>query len=275
MYQNYDIITGLKNCRYSAFSTVKISVLILNFDERRRYQKMKKILSIITVIIFAGLLVFTGYGYQKTLKQNEVLTLKISGLEKKVKAVKKKYKQKNIQATQLLRLKSVVEVKNRNLQTSVGKLKKENTALLAKKKDFAKKVEKKTAHLKVRLKELFKKYADVTARLDGVKKEYNEAEKKFKQELKVLTAARDSISSKLKRNEFMLARCREDNAELCKIADELIVTYKNKGVFSSIIEKEPVTQIKKVKLEKFTEKYTDKINQHKVVPVPNSVKLFR
>jgi len=227
---------------------------------------MKKILLIVTVIIFAGLLFFTGYGYYKTSKQNEVLILKVSGLEKKVKALKKKYKQKNIQATQLLRLKSIFEVKNRDLQAGVEKLKKENIALLAEKKGFEKKVEKQTGLLRVRLKKLSEKYADATARLDGVKKEYKAAEKKFGQDLKNLSAARDDIASKLKRSGFMLARCREDNAELCKIADQLIVKYKNKGVFTSIIEKEPVTQIKKIKLEKFTEEYTDKIDQHKASP---------
>ena len=227
---------------------------------------MKKILLIVTVIIFAGLLLFTGYGYYKASKQNEVLILKVSGLEKKVKVVKKKYKQKNIQVVQLLRLKSVFEVKNRDLQAGVEKLEKENTALLAEKMAFEKKVEKQTNHLRVRLKELSEKYADATARLNDAKKEYKASEIKFQNEIKSLTAARDDIASKLKRSGFMLTRCRDDNAELCGIADELIVKYKNKGVFNSIMEKEPVTQIKKIKLEKITEEYTDKINQHKAAP---------
>ena len=225
---------------------------------------MKKILLIITVVIFAGLFLFTEYGYQKKSKQNEVLILKVSGLEKKVKAVKKKYKQKNIQVAQLLRLKSVFEGKNRDLQTGVEKLKKENIALLSKEKDFAKKVEKQTAHLRVKIKKFSEKYANATIQIDEIKKEQKVTEARFKQDLKILTTKRDDIASKLKRSEFMLARCRDDNAELCGIADELIVKYKNKGVFTSIIEKEPITQIKKVKLEKFTEEYIDKINQHKI-----------
>ncbi|MBL0700671.1 MAG: hypothetical protein JJV92_07310 [Desulfosarcina sp.] len=225
---------------------------------------MKKILSIITAIIFAGLLLFAGYGYYKTSKQNEVLTLKIAGLEKKVKVLKKKYKKKNIQTTQLLRLKSVFEAKNRELQAGVEKLKKENTALLSEKKNFEKKVEKQTCLLNARIRELSEKYADASARLDDAEKKYKVAEKKFNQDLKVLTTERDDISSKLKRSGFMLTRCREDNAGLCGIAEELVKKYKNKGILNSIIEKEPVTQIKKVQLEKFTAEYIDTINQHKI-----------
>ncbi len=94
------------------------------------------------------------------------------------------------------------------------KLKKENTALSAEKKNFEKKVEKQTCLLRARVKEFSEKYAEASARLDDVEKRYKAAEEKFNRDLKVLTAERDDIASKLKRRGFLLTRCREDNAGL-------------------------------------------------------------
>ncbi len=59
-------------------------------------------------------------------------------------------------------------------------------------------------------------------------------------------------------------QCAEHNARLYMIADELIHKYENKGVVSSLLEKEPFTQIKKVELEKLVQDYKDKIDQQKL-----------
>ena len=40
--------------------------------------------------------------------------------------------------------------------------------------------------------------------------------------------------------------------------------YKNKGVKDAILEKEPLTQIKKVELEQLAQKYKEEIEQQKI-----------
>jgi len=59
-------------------------------------------------------------------------------------------------------------------------------------------------------------------------------------------------------------QCVANNARLCALGDELIKKYQNKGVMGALLEKEPITQIKKVELEKIAQEYRDKIDQQKI-----------
>jgi hypothetical protein len=61
-----------------------------------------------------------------------------------------------------------------------------------------------------------------------------------------------------------LSSCEESNASLCIIGEELVKAYKNKGITTAILEKEPLTQIKKVELEQLAQKYKENIEQLKI-----------
>jgi hypothetical protein len=49
---------------------------------------------------------------------------------------------------------------------------------------------------------------------------------------------------------------------LVGIANELVDKYKDKGVFGSVLAKEPLTGVKKVELEHLVQEYGDKIEEH-------------
>lgn len=44
---------------------------------------------------------------------------------------------------------------------------------------------------------------------------------------------------------------------------ELIGKYKQKGVFSSLMDKEPLTQIRKVELDRIAREYSDRTGRQK------------
>jgi DNA repair exonuclease SbcCD ATPase subunit len=62
------------------------------------------------------------------------------------------------------------------------------------------------------------------------------------------------------------AACTADNAELVTIANDLLQSYRDKGVFSAIADAEPLTQIHRVKLETLAQQYHARIKDAEVIP---------
>ena len=99
------------------------------------------------------------------------------------------------------------------------------------------------------------------------KKEILEMErnnKDLEDKLKKITGEMQTIQAELKKTTRDLDHCASNNAELCIIAEELVKKYRNKGLGTVLMEKEPLTQIKKAELEQFIRKYQEEIEQQKI-----------
>lgn len=81
--------------------------------------------------------------------------------------------------------------------------------------------------------------------------------KKMKEEKQTVQAALNSTSQDL-------GKCAANNAELCLIAEELVKKYQGKGLGAVLAGKEPLTQIKRVELEKLAQQYREEIEQLKI-----------
>ena len=88
--------------------------------------------------------------------------------------------------------------------------------------------------------------------------------KDLDRELKKTTSERNTLQAELKKTTRDVNQCSSNNAELCSIAQELVAKYKNKGIGEAILEKEPLTQVKKVELEKLVQDYRDEIERLKM-----------
>jgi chromosome segregation ATPase len=66
--------------------------------------------------------------------------------------------------------------------------------------------------------------------------------------------------------EGALTACRNDNAELVTISRELLQKYRNKGVFSTLRDKEPLLGLQRVKLENLAQDYHHRIIDATVPP---------
>ena len=82
--------------------------------------------------------------------------------------------------------------------------------------------------------------------------------------LKKIMEEKQTLQAELKKTTQDFGYCVADNAQLCIIADELVKKYGNKGLGAVLMEKEPLTQIKKAELEQFILKYQEEIEQHKI-----------
>jgi chromosome segregation ATPase len=95
-------------------------------------------------------------------------------------------------------------------------------------------------------------------------KESDGNRKDLEEELKKIIGEKQTIETELKRASQNLGKCEADNAELCIIAEELVIKYKEKGLGSVLMGKEPLTQIKRVELEKLAQQYREEIEQRKI-----------
>jgi hypothetical protein len=55
--------------------------------------------------------------------------------------------------------------------------------------------------------------------------------------------------------------CRDKNMTLAGLAQDLATSYRKKGVVETLASNEPLTQLQKVKLEKLSQEYLDRIDQ--------------
>jgi chromosome segregation ATPase len=212
-------------------------------------QKLPVILLLISVIA-AG---FLGFSSWKLTGENKILRKDLAYSKTKAELLQKKFVEQKRMAEELLRVKSNLEGQQRSSQAEIEKEKQvltsENGSLKAQ-----------NAELKKKIESLSTQNDSVNKALAGLKSE----QQKTLQELDKLADAKKAVDSKLKKRDEDLDLCRTKNAELVSIGNDLVVKYKNKGVVSAIASKEPLTQIKKVELEKMTLEYADKIKELKI-----------
>jgi len=132
--------------------------------------------------------------------------------------------------------------------------------------------------LEVKIKESDEAAARAKEAFASKKKESNEAaartvqklqemeqnNKDLDRELKKTKEETQTLQAELKKATQDLGKCEANNAELCIIAEELVKKYQDKGLGAVLAGKEPLTQIKKVELEKLTQQYREEIEQLKI-----------
>lgn len=148
-------------------------------------------------------------------------------------------------------------------QSETDQLRKEKSALEAQ-----------VSQMKTRTHTLEEQYRQADASLQKYKKDYQETEKKMadavkhnrelERDLKKTTGEKQALQSELKKTGLVLGRCVTNNARLCVIAEELVNSYRGKGPLSALLEREPLTQFKKVELEKLVQTYREEIEQQKL-----------
>lgn len=58
--------------------------------------------------------------------------------------------------------------------------------------------------------------------------------------------------------------CREHNARLAGLADELLGAYEQKGVFSALLEKGHLTGLQRIEAERLRDEYRGRLNQERL-----------
>jgi chromosome segregation ATPase len=220
---------------------------------------------LIVVLILAGAITIgLGYGVFKFWKENKSLEAELEEHKHRASLLQRKYLEKNAMVGQLLRTKSILEGQKNAMQTELSQLHQEKESLMEERNALREKMKNLALSDEVKIKQLMQKYARLQEEHALLMKKHAKAVKDYTVEIQRLTSLVDDLEVNLRDTSQTLNRCESNNARLCILADELLKEYEDKGVFTSILQHEPLTQVKKVELEKFIQEYKEKIEQAKL-----------
>lgn len=205
------------------------------------------------VALAAGLLIGLGAGHIQITKERKISQDKIKEANKKTAYFQQKMEEEKSSAMASL------EQKEQQCRGDVGKL---QAALRTEKKNLGAQVEKlqgQTQKLELKVKETDAAFAKTKQELQTAER----SNKDLDRELKKTTEEKLALQTELKKTSRNLGQCVSNNAELCVIAEDLVKKYKNKGLGAVLLEKEPLTQVKKVEMEQMAQKYQEEIEQLK------------
>lgn len=224
--------------------------------------KAKKVV-IVVIAAALGLAVGAGWGQ-----------VRVRGLQKihqaKVKELTNRLNQEHRRLTEGQGLQEALEQEKQGMLKEADKLRSEKEGLAGQNatlkagtdslKAKADSLEAKTSSQEKRLASLESSKGHLAESLAKTEKERSDLDQKQRQTFKAL----EEREKDLKQLNQRYDKCAENNAALYVIGEELIRRYEGKGVMSTLLQKEPFTQIKKVELEQLVQDYRDRIDQQKV-----------
>jgi chromosome segregation ATPase len=213
-------------------------------------QKLQKYI-IPLVALLAGLIIGLGIGYMQLSKEQRVFQDKMREANKKIAFIQKKLVDEKNEATVSLEQKC---------QEDLEKLQK---TLQHEKKTLGDQVKKFTEQVQ-KLETQIRDTEEVSAKTKKELQDMTKTSKDLALDLKRTTTEKQALQADLKRTARELGQCSTNNASLSILAEELITKYRNKGLGSVLLEKEPITQVKKVELEQITQQYREEIEQLKL-----------
>lgn len=209
-------------------------------------------------VLALGLGLAGGFSYGQHLlgKERGIHDGKIAELNKKVTVLQKRYTEEHD-------LRVSLEGQKRSHQGELERLRKEHAAM----NEESEKLKQQLAVLEARNKELgealsqfdvaWRTWQDKLQQMVGAVRERDDT-------INLLSAARQRLEGELQGAREQVEHYGANNARLCLIAQDLLTAYQNKGIFRTLLENEPLTQVKKVELEHMVQDYRNRIDQEKV-----------
>ena len=222
---------------------------------------------ILFIILFiAGFIISFFYGNYRLEKQRVVMQAEIDKSVRKAEQLQRRYVEQKTTADRLQRMNISLAGQKNTLQTELEKTKEEYSNLendFTKLKALENEGRNKLAECKKTYDSLLAKNNELRDSLEEEKKLFAETKHEHGIQIEKIEKERDDKISELRSLENRMASCINKNSRLCIIADELLNKYENKGIMSSLLEKEPMTQLKKVELEKLTQEYKGTIEKQR------------
>jgi chromosome segregation ATPase len=81
-----------------------------------------------------------------------------------------------------------------------------------------------------------------------------------------LTVSLQSVQNEAGERTQQVMACAEKNLKLYQVSLELTDRYRSKGMLDALLQKEPVTQLKRVEIDNIAEQYRDLLDELKVQP---------
>jgi len=184
--------------------------------------------------------------------------------ERKYDLIHRKYTDAKALSQELTKIRYTLESRNQSQNQEIDKLKAVQADYEARIAELNRKIEAGSENCKDRVAGVRREIEQLKSEKEAVQKalKVQAAEKtEVEANLQALKQEKRSVESQLERTQRQFKRCETDNAELAEIAEDLLYEYENKGVMDALMAKEPVTQIKKVEVEKKIQEYKEKIEK--------------
>lgn len=210
---------------------------------------------VIVALIGAGLAAGLGYGHLLLGRQQRVYEKEIHAMNWRVQMLLKRSSQERVARYR-------AEDQNRALLAQLDKLKKDGG-------DQAEKIKKLEADAQAsaeKLKDMTDQAAQMKAARDAVSARLAAALKtgeNLQSRVGLLAKCQKTLETSLAKVNKDLDACTNDNAGLCNIAHQILNKEQSGNTLDRILQNEPLTQLGKVRLEKLTQKYKDKIDKNK------------
>jgi len=192
----------------------------------------------------------------------------------KVKEMNQRLSQTQRKFVEERNLETSLEDEKQGVQSQLDTAGKEKERILAENRELktkeaeselkASSLDKKVVSLEARVSSLDEKNSQLSERLAKIEAERSALDQKQKQTFQTLQEREKELKQLTVESQRKYDTCADQNARLYGIAKDLLNKYEHKGVVGSLLEKEPITQIKKVELEKIGQDYKDRIEQQKL-----------
>ncbi|MBN1105209.1 MAG: hypothetical protein JXL84_17480 [Deltaproteobacteria bacterium] len=231
---------------------------------------MKNALKVL-LIIAVGLSVGLALGYLRLRQERAVSAEKILKLEQRADLLHKRYTEQKALEASLLRTKVMLEGQKRAVQGEMDKLEEEKKVILEEKARLAEMssgLQARISGLEQRLKDAQDRHAGIKAEKETLDKMHRKALEDHKNQMAKLNAQKKGMENDFKaalsEKEQKLGRCASHNQKLSAAAEELLQRYENKGVFTSVLQREPFTQIRRVEIENLIDEYRTRIEDNRL-----------
>ena len=223
-------------------------------------KRLSRLLKIIipVVALTAGLIIGLGIGHIQIKKEQKVFQDRIKEANRKIAFTQKRMTEEKNEATVSI---------EQQYQMDLEKLRNEKNALggqLGKIKEQVRMLEMKVRESDEALARGKKDSNEASVRSKKDIQEMERSNKDLEDKVKKMTGEVQTLQAELKKTNRHLGHCASNNAELCIIAEELVKKYRNKGLGAVLMQKEPLTQIKKAELEQLIRIYQEEIEQQKI-----------
>lgn len=192
-------------------------------------------------------------GIRNSLEEN------LNATQATLSALKQKYSEEKAKGDTLQRAKLLADAQIREMEASL----KEAAASLEAAADLQRELNGKAEAYEADIDAISKELETVAAEHNDTKEKLADASMTIRSrdgELEKKQSDIERLQSELKIAEQKTERLFADNRELAELSRELLVQFDEKGALASMLESEPFTQIKRVRLEEMMQAYMDRID---------------
>ncbi|MEZ4601754.1 MAG: hypothetical protein R2940_18340 [Syntrophotaleaceae bacterium] len=209
--------------------------------------------ALIGVLLFA--MAGGGFGFFQHSRTQRAHLQQVAELNGQMDQLQRRHAEERVRAEQAQRL-------SETLKTQLDKLQEEYDGLVQNSQTSVGKAQRQIRELQQEIARTNEKMTAEKARNEQLKTENGQLKTALKQandKSDKLAATGQQLEKKLQYTTGQRDRCTAHNAELSAAASDLLDAYENKGVFSALLAKEPITGLKKIEVEHLVQNYRQKV----------------